>query len=164
VRFALEQHLPATVAEVLAALTDPAFIASLAGLEKLGEPQLLDQHVDSDRVVQRVRYPFTGSLSPAVTAVVDPARLVWVEECTYDLGAATASFRILPEHYANRLRCTGRYRFEGDDGATTRFVEGDLSVSYPFVGRAVERAIVSGLESHIQEEAGLLTDWLEGSR
>jgi len=162
VRFSLEQHLPGSVAEVLAALTNPAFIASLAGLEKVGEPQLLEQRVDGDRVVQRVHYRFTGTLSPAVTAVIDPARLVWVDECTYDLGAAKATFRIVPEHYANRLRCSGRYRFDDVDGTTVRVVDGDLTVSYPLVGRAVERAIVSGLESHLHEEAGLVEEWLTG--
>jgi len=41
-----------------------------------------------------------------------------------------------------------------------RRVEGDLAVSVPLVGRRVERAIVSGLEDHLQAEADLLASWL----
>jgi hypothetical protein len=109
---------------------------------------------------QRVRYRFTGALSPAVTRVIDPDRLVWVDDTTYDLEAATATFRIVPEHYANRLRCSGRYRFTPRPGGCRRSIEGDLTVSYPLVGRAVERAILSGLEDNLGAEADLVGRWL----
>jgi hypothetical protein len=33
-------------------------------------------------------------------------------------------------------------------------------VSYPLVGRAVERAILSGLEEHLGAEADLIGRWL----
>jgi hypothetical protein len=41
-------------------------------------------------------------------------------------------------------------------------VEGDLTVSYPLVGRAVERAILSGLQDHLAGEADLLARRLAG--
>lgn len=163
-RFHLEQRLPATASEAIDVLIDPAFLASLAELPKLGEPEVLEQRVEGDLVHQRVRYRFTGTLSPAVTAVVDPAKLVWVDETTYDRGASTASFRILPEHYADRLRAGGTYRFvaAGRD-ACTRIADGELTVRFPLVGGRVERAIVSGLEDHIEHEAVLVRRWLDSA-
>ena len=159
-RFSLDQDLPGTVEEVLDVLADPGFVPELGALPKVGPPELLEHRVDGGTLHQRVRYRFTGDLSSAVTRVVDPARLVWVDETTYDLEAATATFRILPEHYANRLRCSGRYRFTGTPRACRRSIEGDLTVSYPLVGRAVERAILSGLEDHLAAEADLIGRWL----
>lgn len=162
-RFALEQTFAGAVDEVLAVFTDPAFLATLDQLPNLGEPEVLEHRTDGGRVFQRVRYRFTGTLSPAVSRVLDPSRLVWVDETTYDTGARTATFRILPEHYANRLTCSGAYRFVPDgegDGATVRRAEGDLRVSYPIVGRAVERAIVSGLSDHLRAEGELVERWL----
>ena len=159
-RFALDQDLPGTVEDVLAVLADPGFVPELGALPKVGPPELLEHEVGDGRLHQRVRYRFTGALSPAVTRVIDPARLVWVDDTTYDLEAATASFRILPEHYANRLRCSGRYRFSPRSGGCRRSIEGDLTVSYPLVGRAVERAILSGLEDHLGAEADLIGRWL----
>ena len=160
-RFHLEQRLPGSVAEVMGALVDPRFIASLGRLGDLGEPELLDQRTEDGIVHQRVRYRFTGKLSSAVTRVIDPARLTWVDECAYDLAAGSARFRIVPDHYANRLRCSGRYHFDEEaSDRTRRSAEGELSVSYPLVGRAVERAIVSGLESHFDDEAALFEEWL----
>jgi hypothetical protein len=162
VRFHLEQALPASADEVIDVLVDPDFLASLAELPKLGRPEVLEQRVDGRLVHQRVRYRFAGALSPAVTAVVDPDKLVWVDETTYDRAARTATFRILPEHYADRLTAGGTYRFVGTGPSTcTRTADGDLKVRFPLVGGKVERAIVSGLEEHITHESALVRRWLE---
>jgi hypothetical protein len=160
VRFTLDQELPGTVEEVLEVLADPGFVPELGALPKVGPPELLEHRVADGTLHERVRYRFTGALSPAVTRVLDPSRLVWVQETTYDLEGGTASFRIVPEHYANRLRCSGRYRFTARSGGSRRAIEGDLTVSYPLVGRAVERAILSGLEEHLGAEAELIGRWL----
>ena len=164
-RFHLEQPLPASAEQVVDVLVDQAFLASLSELAKLGRPEVLEQRVEGTTLHQRVRYHFTGSLSPAVTSVVDPKKLVWVDETTYDRAAGTASFRILPEHYADRLKAGGTYRFvpTGPDSCT-RVADGELTVRFPFVGKAVERAIVTGLEDHLVDEAALVAHWLEDHR
>lgn len=162
-RFSLEQTLPGSVDDVIAALLDPEFLRCLGDLPNLDPPEVLDQHRDGDRVVQRIRYRFTGSLSPAVSRVVDPKKVTWVDETTYDLTARHATFRIVPDHYVGKLTCSGTYEFT-DGGATTlRRVAGELSVSVPLVGRVVERAIMSGLKEHIDTEGELLREWLEPS-
>lgn len=162
-RFDVDQTLPAAVADVLDAFTDPGFLASLADLPKVGSPEVLDQRRDGDLVHLQVRYRFRGDLSPAVRRVLDPERLTWVDHRTYDLAAHTATFRIVPDHYGNRLRCEGRERFTAIDAGerTRRQVEGDLTVRWPLVGGAVERAIVSGLREHAEEEADLVRRWLD---
>jgi hypothetical protein len=160
VRFSLDQDLAGTVEEVLEVLADPGFVPELGALPKVGPPELLEHRLADGTLHQRVRYRFTGALSPAVTRVIDPSRLVWVDDTTYDLAAGTATFRIRPEHYATRLKCSGRHRFTPRPGGCRRRIEGDLTVSYPLVGRAVERAILSGLEEHLGSEADLIGRWL----
>lgn len=159
-RFRLDQVLPGSVQEVLAAFVDPGYLASLGELAKVGAPELLDQQPDGDLVRQRVRYRFTGDLAPTVTRVVDPDRLVWVDEHTYDLARGTATFRIVPEHYADRLACTGTERFDAVAGGANRHVEAELEVRWPIVGGLVERAIVSGLKEHLADESELIARWL----
>ena len=161
----LEQEFGGTVEEVEAVLIDPDFIAGLAALPKLGRPELLEQRRDGDSVTQRVRYHFAGQLSAAVRRVIDPAKLAWVEEVTFDLAAHTAPFRILPDHYADRLTCRGTYRLEADGPERCRRrADGELTVRYPLVGGAVERAIVSGMADHAAEQAVLVAQWLDEHR
>ena len=160
-RFTLEQRFAGPVEVVMRVFTDPGFLAELGSLPNLGRPELLEQRDDGGLLHQRVRYRFTGTLNPTVTRVLDPNRLIWVEESTYDTAARRATFRIVPDHYANRLTCSGTYTFdETGDAATRRRTEGDLRVSYPLVGRAVERAIVSGLSNHLEDEGRLVDGWL----
>ena len=47
------------------------------------------------------------SVFAAVTAVVDPHRLTWVEHSELDRRTHRSEFRIAPDHYADRLRCSG---------------------------------------------------------
>ena len=68
---------------------------------------------------------------------------------------------VLPDHYPDRLRASGTYRFgAGDDGPGTTLVtvEGDLKVQVPIVGRSVERVIVSDLRAYIADEVSSIPD------
>lgn len=159
-RFTVDQPLEGTVDDVVAAFTDPGYLQSLGELGKVGVPEVLDHERDGDLVRQRVRYRFTGDLSPAVTSVVDREKFTWVDEHTYDLAKAEATFRIVPEHYADRLRCSGTERFHRIAEGTNRRVEAELKVKWPLVGGLVERAIVSGLKEHLAQEAELVQRWL----
>jgi hypothetical protein len=160
VRFQVDQALPGSVAEVLAAFTDSAFLTAAGDLGKVGDPEVLEQSTDGDVVRQRIRYRFTGDLSPAVTAVLDRDKLVFVDDHAYDLAAATATFTIVPEHYGDRFTCRGTERFHPIAEGANRRIEAELKVRWPVVGRLVEGAIVSGLKEHLAEEAELLTRWL----
>jgi hypothetical protein len=160
VRFRIQQRFDAPVERVEAALLDTTFLERLAGLPRLGRPELLDRQEDGDTVHRRVRYAFTGHLSSAVTAVVDPAKLTWVEDSTTDRRTHRTSFRIVPDHYGDRLQASGTSTLQPDGTATRRTVEGDLRVRFPLVGSKVERAIVSGLEEHAAAEAAAMKEWL----
>ena len=149
-----------------AAFVDPDLLANLGAEPDLGRPQLLDQDDRGEVLAQRVRYRFVGQLSGAVTRVVDPDRLTWVEESELDRRTSTTTFRIVPDNYAGLLRCAGTISVSaGPDGAgSVRAIEADLKVTVPFVGGSVERAIVSGLREHAVVEARVVGDWLAAQR
>ena len=152
-RFQIEQQIAGPVEAVARLYTEPRFYERLGELPKLGRPEVLERREDGSVVHLAVRFRFTGHLSPAVTKMVDPAKLSWVEESVHDLEGHTVTFHMQPDNYADRLRFEGSSRFEadGDDG-TRRVAEGDVVVRVPLVGRAVEGAIVSGLREHLAAE------------
>jgi hypothetical protein len=165
VDFAIDQRFSAPRTEVEAAFVDPAFIARLAELPKLGGAELLSQERDGARVVQRVRYRFTGELSSVVRRVIDPARLTWVEETRFDGDAHRSDSQIVPDHYGDKLRCSMVAAFEAvSDAETVRRTRGTIKVSMPLVGGKVEAAIVSGLREHADLETSLLARWLTDAR
>lgn len=162
-RFEVTQTITAGIDEVLDAYLDPTWYEAAAALPRLGTPEVLEIRRDGDHATTRVRYRFTGDLSPAVTAVVDPRKLSWIEDAEHDLAAGSAAFVLLPDHYPSLLSCRGNVDVrEADDGSTIRRIRADLRVKVLLVGGQVERAIVSGLTEHLQAEGALMSEWIAG--
>jgi hypothetical protein len=161
-RFELEQVIAGPVDAVARIYTEARFYERLGELPKLGCPEVLDRREDGSLVHLAVRFRFTGDLSPAVTRVVDPARLSWVEESVHDLEHHTVTFTMKPDNYADRLRFAGSSRCEAaGDGLTRRVAEGDVTVRVPLVGRSVEGAVVSGLREHLAGEIQVVEELLD---
>lgn len=159
-RFRIDQTLQAAVDAVDAALVDPAFLVRMDELPKLGAAEVLDQRREGDVVRQDVRYLFQAELSAAVTRVVDPALMTWVERSECNLVTHATSCEIRPDHYGSML--SGRYDAVTVtvDAGSRRTITGEVKVRIPLVGGKVERAIVSGLEENATAQATLLDTFI----
>lgn len=155
--FSLEQVYAADPGAIASAYADPALYAAFADLPRAGRPEVLHHEDDEGTVHLDVRWAFTAPLSSAVRAVLDPNRLTWVERSAHDVAARTVTFRLIPDHYGDRFACQGTYQFLDDgNGGTIRRSEGELKIKAPLVARAVERAILDGLEEQFQAEIPLV--------
>lgn len=159
--FEIEQRFAAPLVDVEAAFLDPALLAPIAELSPLGRPELLEQVDDGATVRRRVRYQFTGHLSGAARAILDPHRLTWVEVSTLDRATHTTLIEIVPDHYPDRLQCAAAATLDEQDGVTHRVLEGDLRVTVALVGGRVEHAIVDGLRTHAAAEEQVVQRWLD---
>lgn len=161
-RFSIEQRFAADVDAVARAYADPELYVALVGLPKLTQPEVVGHEAEGDTVVLQVRYQFGGELSGAARAVIDPARLTWVERSTHDLADRSTTFTMVPDHYGDRFRCQGSYRFDPVDGGCRRRGEGDVRVKALLVAGAVEGAIVSGLQEHLVDEVPVVEAFVNG--
>lgn len=162
-QFRVDQAFDASPAEVMALYTNGDFYDALVGLPKIGTPEVLSVERDGDRVRLKIRYRFTADLPAAALAVIDPKKLTWVEDSSYDLTRLTFSSKLLPDHYPDRLVASARGSVEGnatDPPRSTRRIQGDVAVRMPFVGGQVEKAIVSGLREHLHDENDVAARWL----
>jgi hypothetical protein len=161
VRFRIEQHYTGPLDDVVAVFADPDFYRACTGLPKLSPPGLLSLHRDGVRVSLELRQRYVGELPAAATAVIDPARLTWVQRLELDLSARTATTVLVPDHYADRFSCQARYSFVADgDSATLRELTGDVKVRVLLVGGKVESALVDGLRDYAEAEAGIVASRL----
>lgn len=163
-RFELTQRYTAAAPDVTAAYADAELYPTLVGLPKLGGIEVLSAESDPSSARLRIRFRFTGDLPGAVTAVIDPERLTWVQETEHDLDAGTTTFRLVPDHYPDRLKASGTFRVEADGDGSRRVVRGELKVRAPLVAGRVEKAIVSGLEEYLVAEAPAVDAYLDGRR
>ena len=159
--FMLDQVFAAGGDAVARAYASAELYEHLVGLPKLSTPDVLDRRVDGTTARLQLRYKFIGDLSPAVTAVVDPDKLTWVEHSEHDLAARRVRYRLAPDHYADRLQSSGSCAItDRTNGGSVRTVTGSLKVRALIVGGAVERAIVSGLKEHLAAEVALVDRYI----
>jgi len=156
VKFHLCQHLDASPVAVITLLADGDFHTSMTGLTKIGAPELISRTVSGHVVTVQMRYQFIANLPAAVTAVVSPSKLTWIDETDYDLDAMRATTVMRPDHYEKRLSASFTQTFAPVGDGTDRAIDGDLKVRALLVAGQVERAIVSGLSEHLAEERALL--------
>jgi hypothetical protein len=162
-QFRVDQRFAAAADVVLAMYLDQSFYGSLAGMEKIGPPDVvsLTRDDDAQRAHLRLRYAFVGDLPRAALAVLDPRKLTWIEDTDVDLAARSALVQLKPDNYADRLTASAHWVIEPDgDDRSTRRVDGSVEVRMPFVGGQVEKAIISGLREHLVAEQDRAADWL----
>lgn len=159
-RFEVTQRYESAASAVTEAYADPALYPTLVGLPKLGDIDVLDHESSAGRARLRIRFRFTGHLPSAVTAVIDPDRLTWIQETVHDLEAGTTTFRMVPDHYADRLKASGSFRVEAHGDTSRRIVQGELTVRALLVAGKVEHAIVSGLREYLMAEAPAVDSYL----
>jgi hypothetical protein len=162
-QFDIEQILDAAPSDVQDMLLDPGFLTARAQLPKLGGSEVLERTQDATSARLRVRMRFIGELSSAVTKVVDPANLTWIDDAVFDFVALTGRHEIVPDHYPDRLGATYDDLLSAQGARTHRALRGELKVRVPLVGGRVEGAIVSGLREYADAEAALLNDFLRRS-
>ena len=153
-RIAVRHEVAASPARAIAAYGSPAFYTGRAETDDIAVLEVVRHEDQGERVLMEVRFAFTGSLSAAVRAVIDPAKMSWVTRTEVRPAESRTDWVVLPDHYPDRLTAAGTYAFAagGDPDSTVVTVEGDLKVHVPIVGRSVERAIVSGLSRYIEDE------------
>lgn len=158
--FEFDQVIRAPRDKILEAYCDPSFYEALASMPKLGRPELLERVVEHDAVRLKVRFAFTGEVSAAVRAVVDPEKLTWVTDTIVRPATGTIAFVVVPDHYPDRMTASGIDRFVDEGVVTRRLTTREVRVRVPIVGSSAERGIVNGYREHLAGEAELLEEWL----
>ena len=162
VDFTLTQQIDAPADAVDEALVNPDFLVRMAELPKLGSAEVVSVERDRESVQLAVRYLFQAELSSAVTKVVDPDKLTWVEESSVDLAAHETACVIKPDNYSNLLQGSYDAAIVAAGSASVRTITGRIKVKVPLLGGKVEKAIVGGLSENASAQALLLSSFIAG--
>jgi hypothetical protein len=160
-KISIDQQVDVSPAAAVAAYGNPAFYEGRPSRDNISVVEVVSHEDSGARVLIQVRFNFTGSISSAVRAVVDPSKMSWVTRTEVLKDERRTNWEVLPDNYPDRLTASGSYHFiDGDNGPDSAVikVEGDLKVHFPIVGRTVERVIVSGLRKYIAAEVASLPD------
>ncbi len=163
-KFSISQSAAVAPDAAVAAYGNPNFYENRSTRGDISLVEVVGHQQDGTIGRIGVRYKFTGSVSPAVRAIVDPEKLSWVTRTDIEREARRSSFTIAPDYYPDRLECHGTFRFDEGEGGTNSTVitiEGDLRVHVFLVSRTVEQMIVNGLRTYLTAEVATLPDFTE---
>ena len=160
-RFDVEQELPGSPADVLAAMADASWYDAVRATPTDWAPTLEEVEVLGTTTIATVRYRFRGDLNRAARAVLDPDRLVHLDRVTIRHDDGTFDWDVTPEHLADKLSVTAAGRVTQSGEGSRRTLAGEVKIRYPLVGGQVERAVVSGLLAHAEHERGAFPGWLQ---
>jgi Protein of unknown function (DUF2505) len=166
VKFSIGQNVAVAPDVAVAAYADPAFYENRPPSGDITLVEVVSHEDKGDQARIDVRYQFTGNVSSAVRAVIDPAKMSWITRTDIDKAQRRTAFTILPDHYPDRLDCSGTFTFaEGSSNPETTVitVAGDLKVHVFLVAKSVEQLIVSGLRTYLEAEISTLPDFTAAS-
>ena len=159
-RFTVNQTIVAARDDVVRALGDPGYYASLGDASSsVRPPELLSASTDGGSVRVRVRYAFAGTISGPATMVVDVDKLSWVIETDYDTAIHAGTLVVVPDNYKGMLRCSGTLTLTEAQGTTVEMIAGHLEVKVPLVSGAAEKAIFGGFTRQVELEAAAMAAW-----
>ena len=158
--FTVTETIAAPRGDVVRALADPGYYASLAtASSSVRPPELLSADAGGGTLRVRVRYAFAGTITGPAAMVVDVDKLSWVIETDFDTTSHAGTLVVVPDHYDGMLRCRGTLTLTQSGVATVETVAGRLEVKVPLVSGAAEKAIFGGFTRQLGLEAAALAAW-----
>jgi hypothetical protein len=165
VKISVDQPIAATPEEAQAAFLDPAFYESLGELEGISAPQVRSFSSGPDHARIALGYRFSGDLNGPARALLDPAKLTWVQETDVDLASGRSEVRMVPDNYGGLLSFDGWYELLPDgNGRCRQHLEADLRVHIPLLGGLAERTIAESLRQNLAGMAQLLERYITAHR
>jgi hypothetical protein len=164
VNFSFDQEVDISPEVAMCAYGTPSFYEGRPEVDHISVIEVLSHEDNDTSLLIEVRFKFTGSVSSAVRAVIDPNKMSWITRTEVLLEERRTAFTVLPDHYPDRLTSSGGYRFADGTAPNSAVitVDGQLKVHVPLVGRSVEKVIVSGLRSYIANEVASLPEYAAG--
>ncbi len=170
--FELKHTFDASVDEVIAAMTDPAFVDFMKQkMTSMTDIKALDRNDNGDKLAWRLRCVPKPIIKRVGPKEVPPEALAFIQESTLDRAQKRMSFKNIGEHPKVRghLENSGSFTFRDVGGRTERTISGELKVTnLPFLLKMLapiaEKIIYSNAQNLLNEEASVFGEFLKSRK
>ena len=139
---------------------DPEFDQVLRRESKV-ERQLLEERRDGAILVRRLRFTPERELPGPVARLLGSSKLIYEQENRWDEAAGVLEWRVIPTILPGKLDARGKFTVRAAPGGCEQVVEGNITVSVPFLGGQIEKAVVGEVEKSYHRTAEVFRRWLE---
>lgn len=120
------------------------------------DTELLEVRAEGDVEIRRVRVTNRTELPGVVARVVGSKHLTYEQETRLERASGRQSWKVIPPQMADKIIARGVTQVRPQAGGCERAVEGNFEVRIPFVGRQIEKVVVSSVERSFEVAAGVV--------
>jgi len=155
-KFLVTQKFDATSDQVATAFNEQTTWQGFAGLPFVGDPTLVSFTPGAITEIS-MSYRVMIHLPALAEAFIDEDKMTFVENTRLQANGS-GTFDIVPDHYENLLKASGRIEMVPfDDGRCERLIQGSVDLSLGWTGKLfegpVEDAIVTGFKDALVAQA-----------
>jgi hypothetical protein len=125
--------------------------------------QVLERRRTPPTAFDRVRVSPRKELPALAQKALGVARLSYVQEITANDDTMTTTWRVVPDVLPDKVRCGGTSRVVPAPGGCERIIEGEIKVSIPLVGGAVEKIVLEQIERSYERAAEVIRRHFSGA-
>jgi hypothetical protein len=132
---------------------------------ELQKQELMDRKEDGDVIKQKRKIELSASVPKALRTVLPAEMLKCIDESVYDRSKGTHHFVVKPNFKTDVFTCKGFSKYEefeeGGKVKTKRYLELDVIVKVPIVGRKAEEVILDGYKKNVLRDNDSITEMVE---
>jgi hypothetical protein len=144
-RLYVDSHLPANAATAWEIFEGPDFQRRLEADTGL-RTEVLEERQEGSVTVRKLRYVSKSELPTVAATALGSKNLSYEQENRLDLASGKLTWVVKIPLAGDRVKASGTTVIQDAPGGSRRVVEGDVTISVPFVGGTIEKAVVGEFE------------------
>lgn len=144
-RLFVDSQLPASPAVCWEVFEGAEFQARLEAQTGL-RTEVLEERQEGPVTVRRLRYASRAELPAVAATALGSKNLAYEQENRLDLSRSSLTWVVRIPLAGDRVKASGTTVIHEAPGGSRRVVEGDVTISVPFVGGTIEKAVVGEFE------------------
>jgi hypothetical protein len=124
----------------------------------------IERREEGPLLIRRIKCMPAAEIPSGARKFIPEGATYWVENIRWDRANRRLEFSISNDFFKNRFVSRGRYSWEERKGAVHRHIEFELTINFRValvnVGPLVEKFLVSRVKASLEEEVGILRQFL----
>ena len=116
---------------------------------ELQKQELIDRKEEGDIIKQKRKIELSASIPKALRTILPSEMMKCIDESVYDMKKGTHHFVVKPNFKSDVFVCKGYSKYTETNGKTKRYIELEVKVKVPIVGKMAEEVILESYKKNV---------------
>ncbi|MDP2307494.1 MAG: DUF2505 domain-containing protein [Pseudomonadota bacterium] len=158
----ISHHFPVSPREYWEGTRGSDFDEKIASAGEI-DVVVVQRRRDGSRTYDELRMSPRKELPALAQRALGTSRFSYVQVVEGDDDTMTTSWKVLSDVIPDKVRCAGTSRVIPAPGGCERIIEGEIKVSIPLLGSAIEKVVLEQLERSYERASEVIRRHLAGA-